>query len=1218
MKMKRLFYTFLMAVVAMSANAQYQLGNSGFEQWESVSYSGKTGEEPLQWSSFMDGTGSLKGMAGAVQLWKSTDTRPGTKGSYSAQITARNVMFGIIAQGNLTTGCVNMGSTTATDGTGNYNYINESRTDQSMRFSGHPDAARYWVKFSGKNDGKVSITLTTKGYFQDPQANNITATVVATSIKSTPSNGTWTQYTAPFEVNNASKDPYYVLVNISTSAIAGDGAESDYLYVDDMEMLYYSEAKSITYDGQDILGKTKMDCLFDPEKLTDVKMTGRAATWSYSFDYNAYALTVTVKGENFSEDATNFHSYTIPFTKPNADISSATQDGVDLLTNSESVIYNKERVQLEFNDDVKSHTESFDIKTCQLSVVMTDIFDNKITRVIQFHVPAPAIVSATWNGEPVSVDGFTTTDLYSEADFVLVGNEDATLVRSFDENSLILTVTARAAEGYDIFNRVYTYQFGLGQMPDPREEVIEPVTMQKNKQYYIKNKYHGMYVMDDNTLSSGNGTDLTKWTVTDNNYIQSSNGKYFNITINYVTAISTSPSGVYYSVSGDSAEDFDIQQSVGGYLLSRTATWTGLWLISRSYQAFLSWNENAAEGPDGTNNLEVYGKDDPRYNLAVWQFFDCNEVDCRNLRIELYDELTRAQQIGMDITSYRQVMNKNATNKTVLSDLLATVRAAQFNFVNDGFTVDRTSLLGSTDLTNSTYWNTNMSKNTSGGHHWDGTMTPYYEQSASPVNLWESSDPWTSSARQTVSLPAGHYMVKATARASQYAESYIKVGDQSVSFPSKGDTGRGVDVNGNVNFRADGTYANNNIGRGWEYRYLAFDVMNPNDQVTIEIGGSCEGIIHQWISISDIELLSKPVPEMKMLKYVYDDKTYTPSASNTIDMSDVFWKEEIIPSVETAGYGVYECKFDSVQWQMHVTLKQEEGINYGYAPVEYTIQYHKPSPGLTALTFDGEDILGVAAVDKYYNASLLTYATNQDTQKTQLAYNRKTNVLTIMTSGYELQNTYVIAFRDASEVSTEFTEPIAITINGEASEPEESTVYTRDNGDGTFDFELPNFQLIVDGEPMPIGTIVLSGITMTNEDGITTFKIKKTVTIAAGDKEGISTDEWFGPWIGDIPVDLTVGKIYAGRLYCELDIDMQETLGQTIKVVVGTNQDAYLIGDANGSGEVEIGDVTSVLSLMANPEDTGFYDTKAADANGNGEIEIGDVTRILTIMATGK
>ena len=58
-------------------------------------------------------------------------------------------------------------------------------------------------------------------------------------------------------------------------------------------------------------------------------------------------------------------------------------------------------------------------------------------------------------------------------------------------------------------------------------------------------------------------------------------------------------------------------------------------------------------------------------------------------------------------------------------------------------------------------------------------------------------------------------------------------------------------------------------------------------------------------------------------------------------------------------------------------------------------------------------------------------------------------------------------------------------------------------------------------------------------------------------------------------------------------------------------------GDANDSGGVEIGDVTAVLTLMANPDAPG-YNNKAADANGNGNIEIGDITTILTIMASGE
>ena len=64
----------------------------------------------------------------------------------------------------------------------------------------------------------------------------------------------------------------------------------------------------------------------------------------------------------------------------------------------------------------------------------------------------------------------------------------------------------------------------------------------------------------------------------------------------------------------------------------------------------------------------------------------------------------------------------------------------------------------------------------------------------------------------------------------------------------------------------------------------------------------------------------------------------------------------------------------------------------------------------------------------------------------------------------------------------------------------------------------------------------------------------------------------------------------------------------------GTFKDAFVVGDANGNGKVEIGDITSVLTLMANPVATG-YSNMAADANQSGGIEIGDITAILTIMA---
>ena len=75
--------------------------------------------------------------------------------------------------------------------------------------------------------------------------------------------------------------------------------------------------------------------------------------------------------------------------------------------------------------------------------------------------------------------------------------------------------------------------------------------------------------------------------------------------------------------------------------------------------------------------------------------------------------------------------------------------------------------------------------------------------------------------------------------------------------------------------------------------------------------------------------------------------------------------------------------------------------------------------------------------------------------------------------------------------------------------------------------------------------------------------------------------------------------------------------GKQLTFTTGEDTDAPILGDANDSGAVEIGDITSVLTLMANPDAPG-YNNKAADANQSGEIEIGDITTILTIMANGE
>ena len=338
---KRLLLLGLVAF-ALSAQAQYQLTNSNFEKWESVTSSATNseGQEPISWSSFLDGTGILASAASYNQLYKSTETRPGSTGSYSARLTSRAVTLGLltlaVAQGNLTNGCINMGSRTATDGAGNYNYLNASeddegelvRPDQYMSFKGKPDAISVWVKFKGKkNYGNISAYLTTNGYFQDPEGYNeddVDATKVAYA-KNTEllSNDTWTQYIIPFEYTST-KTVRRALVSFSTCATPGGGDASDYMYVDDVEMIYYSEldeTKSkydgnlITFDENHANNTDFKSVVFDESKLSLVS-TGKHATVTHVFNRDTGVLTITVKGNNYSEDSQNFHTYTIQFYAP--------------------------------------------------------------------------------------------------------------------------------------------------------------------------------------------------------------------------------------------------------------------------------------------------------------------------------------------------------------------------------------------------------------------------------------------------------------------------------------------------------------------------------------------------------------------------------------------------------------------------------------------------------------------------------------------------------------------------------------------------------------------------------------------------------------------------------------------------------------------------------------------------------------------------------------
>ena len=111
---------------------------------------------------------------------------------------------------------------------------------------------------------------------------------------------------------------------------------------------------------------------------------------------------------------------------------------------------------------------------------------------------------------------------------------------------------------------------------------------------------------------------------------------------------------------------------------------------------------------------------------------------------------------------------------------------------------------------------------------------------------------------QRITLPRGKYVLKAAGRAaSALVDVRMRVDDKSVLFPCNKDYGRGIDASGNTNNSASGRYANSGRGRGWEWRYLPFEVMEEGEH-TITISASTAEGIHQWASVCNIQLLRIP------------------------------------------------------------------------------------------------------------------------------------------------------------------------------------------------------------------------------------------------------------------------------------------------------------------------------------------------------------------------
>lgn len=350
--MKKQLLTLALLAVAGTAGAQYQLPNGNFEggYTNKVSVSYNTGNQvPNNWHWFHDRTGTiLDGLLAAAK----THNYVVTDGSNHY---VKLVQGGSGGNGNLTTGIINAGSATPKQdgGLSNYNWSDPTGkgdnttkvpTDRSgqnetksagQTFSGKPDAIKFkYAAYLKDASQRIQLRAVVhgEGRYRDPEYSkdnyddikwgvatfNDTRTLSSSSDKVVLKEA---QAEFVAGINQSSITPAAVLVSLTTNENPGVGDKGNFACFDDIEFVYYHALKSATYNGQAIANFAENTLNYDlssqvyDEKEFDCTVKGIGAEVVKSYNEATGLLTVTVNGNNISDDATSKTVYTFQFKK---------------------------------------------------------------------------------------------------------------------------------------------------------------------------------------------------------------------------------------------------------------------------------------------------------------------------------------------------------------------------------------------------------------------------------------------------------------------------------------------------------------------------------------------------------------------------------------------------------------------------------------------------------------------------------------------------------------------------------------------------------------------------------------------------------------------------------------------------------------------------------------------------------------------------------------
>ncbi len=279
-----------------------------------------------------------------------------------------------------------------------------------------------------------------------------------------------------------------------------------------------------------------------------------------------------------------------------------------------------------------------------------------------------------------------------------------------------------------------------------------------------------------------------------------------------------------------------------------------------------------------------------------------------------------------------------------LTTAIQNANVSDYDIYTNDYAYSYATLLD-TDMRN---WNVSDWGMMTANEHWNGQNNQnYYEQTSEE---WGQNS-WSHSGTETVTLPAGNYVMGIIARAdARLAPTMsVTVGNNSpitTTLTHKGASGKGITTGGVASF-ADGTFANTN-GRGWEYRFISFNVPANDTEVTINVSASAS-VNHAWVSLTNPLLKGDVHPNQVILNQVNSLLTTLKGYESQIHASTYSTFATDIANAEAA-----TVETETATLEDYVTALQND-INAAAAMVEHMNTIADNKGDITSLingTFD--------------------------------------------------------------------------------------------------------------------------------------------------------------------------------------------------------------------------------------------------------------------------